>query len=309
DDVVFAFDAKAVPAFLTSKAGVGVVPENADVAAAVAGRDVVHHRNPQVAMIAVLHALHPDRRPESGIHATAVVDSSATLGARVHIGPAAVVDAGATIGDDVVVGAGSCVGAGSSIGAGTRLYPRVVVYAGVRIGKGCILHSGAVIGADGFGYARVREGYLKVPQVGGVEIGDDVEVGANACVDRGTLVPTRVGNNTKIDNLVQVGHNCEIGARVLLCGQVGLAGSTIIEDDCVLAGQVGVKDHVRVGRGSMAAAKSAILGDVAPGSKVGGIPQFDYDDWMKSAIAFRSLPAMRAELRALRKRLDGGATS
>jgi UDP-3-O-[3-hydroxymyristoyl] glucosamine N-acyltransferase len=298
-DVTFVFAQKALAVFLASKAGAAIVPEGCDAA----GRDVIHHRNPQAAMPAVLEALYPERRPAPGVHGTAVVHGSANVGARVHVGPHAVVDEDAVLADDVIVGAGSHVGRGSVVGERTRLHPHVVLYPDVRLGRDCVLHSGVVIGADGFGFVRAGGSHRKIPQVAGVVIGDDVEIGANSCVDRGTLTPTRIGTNTKIDNLVQIGHNCEIGDRVIVCGQAAIAGSTIIEDDVVLAGQVGATGHLRVGRGSIAAAGTGITGDVDPGARIAGHPPMPLQEWRRVQATYRRLPDMRSELRDLRKRL------
>jgi UDP-3-O-[3-hydroxymyristoyl] glucosamine N-acyltransferase len=244
------------------------------------------------------------------VHATAVVDPSARLGAGVHVGPNAVIERDAVIGDGAVVEASCYVGAGSEVGAGTRLYPRVTLYDGVRVGRDCILHSGVVLGADGFGFARVGGRHRKIPQVGGVVVGDDVEIGANSCIDRGTMEPTRIGTNTKIDNLVQVGHNCVVGERVILCGQVGIAGTTVIESDAVLGGQAGVAGHLTIGRGAMAAAQAGIISSVEAGAKVGGHPHMPLPEWLRMQAAMRQLVEMRAELKRLTERvaaLDGGS--
>ena len=160
-----------------------------------------------------------------------------------------------------------------------------------------------MLGADGFGYFRTRDRHVKIPQVGGVEIADDVEIGANACIDRGTLSPTTVGRNAKIDNLVQVGHNCRIGNRVILCGQVGLAGSTTVEDDAVLAGQVGVGGHLTIGHGAVVGAQAGIIGDVDAGTRVSGFPALPIQEWRRIHAVQRTLPEMRTELRDLLRRV------
>lgn len=299
DDLTFVFGEKALGQFLASRAAAAIVPENCTAP----GRDVVLHRNPQAAMATALAALHPEDRPAPGVHASAVVHAGARIGVRVHVGPYAVVERDAVLADDVVVGAGCYVGTGCDVGAGTRLHPHSVLYAGVRLGRGCIVHSGVVIGADGFGFARAGGRHVKIPQIAGVVIGDDVEIGANACVDRGTMTPTKVGTNTKIDNLVQVGHNCEVGDRVILCGQTALAGSTVVEDDVTLAGMVGVAGHLRIGKGVMAAAGTGIISDVEPGTRVAGHPHVPLEEWMRSAVALRHLPELRADVRRLAQRV------
>lgn len=300
DDLTFVFGAAALAQFLASPAGAAIVSEKAEAP----GRDVVRCRHPQLAMAQALAALHPDEAPAEGVHPSALVDPSAEVGARVRVGPYAVVEAGARLLDDAVVGASCFVGRGSVVGEATRLHAHVTLYHGVRLGRRCIVHSGVVLGADGFGFVPAGGRHVKIPQVAGVEVGDDVEIGANSCVDRGTMTPTRIGSGTKIDNLVQVGHNCEIGERVILCGQVALAGSTIVEDDVVLAGQVGAAGHLRIGRGVVAAARAGIISSVGAGEKVGGHPHTDVDGWLKSAAALRHLPELRADLRRLARRVE-----
>ena len=271
---------------------------------AVADRDVVFHENPHAAMSLVLTRMFPDEVPAPGVHALAAVDATVKLGTGASVAAFAVIGPDAVLGDGVRVGTGAHIGRGVEIGAGTVIHPRAVLYTRVKIGKGCIVHSGAVIGADGFGFVTKDGRHEKVPQVGGVEIGDDVEVGANTCIDAGTLGPTRIGDNTKIDDLVMVGHNNQIGRSVLLCGQVGLAGSNWIDDNVILTGQTGVSGHLRVGKGAMAAAKCAITRDVEPGEKVAGVPHMPLGLWRRVWKASQRLPEMRREMKALLRRVD-----
>lgn len=299
DDLTFAFSDRALAEFLGSQAAAAIVHEGAEVA----GRAVIRHRNAPSAMPAVLSALYPEERPAPGVHPAAVVHPAAHLGARVHVGAYAVIEQGAEVADDAVVGAGCYVGPRCRIGEGTRLHPHAVLYADVRIGRGCVVHSGVVLGADGFGFVRAGGRHQKIPQVAGVVVGDDVEVGANTCIDRGTMTPTRIGSNTKIDNLAQVGHNCEIGDRVIVCGQAALAGSTVIEDDVTLAGAVGAKGHLRIGRGVVAAAGTGITSDVEPGARIAGYPHAPLEQWLRVSAVVRHLPEMRAELRKLAQRV------
>ncbi len=299
DALTFVTEAKHLPKFLASEAGAAIVPEKI----AVEGRDVIHHANPYSGLARLLEHLHPETPPDPGTSERAQVHPDTVIGDGVSVGAFSVIGPGVTLGDGVVVHANCVVLGDSVIGAGTVLYPRAVLYERVNIGASCKIHSGAVLGAPGFGYTREGEGHTYVPQIGGVEIGDHVDVGPNSCIDAGTLAPTRVKSHAKIDNLVQIGHNSVIGERVLLCGQVGMAGSTIIESDCVLAGQVGVGGHLTIGRGSMAGAQAAVLRSVPPGSMVGGVPAFDFKQWRKASRAFQDLPEMKKELRALRKRV------
>ncbi len=299
-DLSFVASEKVLPRLPGCAAGALIVLNGLEIT----GRDVVYHENPHAAMAQVVEVLYPEVAPEPGVHDLAVVHPDARLGEGVSVAPFAVVEADAVLGDGVHIGAGAVVSRGVRVGAGTIIHPRVVLYPRVTLGKGCLVYAGAVIGAEGFGFALVGEQHVKVPQVGGVEIGDDVEIGANSCIDAGTLAPTRLGDNTKVDDLVMIGHNNQIGRSVLLCGQVGLAGSNTIEDFVILTGQTGVSGHLRVGKGAMAAAKSAIMRDVAPGEKVAGVPHMPLDLWRRVWKASQRLPEMRREMKALLRRVD-----
>jgi UDP-3-O-[3-hydroxymyristoyl] glucosamine N-acyltransferase len=299
-DVTFVMTPADLPKLLSSSAGGAVVPEGVDVP----GRDVVQHKRPYVALSKTLETLYPPERVAPGVHPTACVDAAATLGARVHVGPHAVVHGGAVLGDGVRIGAGAYVGRDVKIGANSTVFAHAALYERVVVGARCIVHAGAVIGADGFGFTPHDGGHLKIPQVGGVLIGDDVEIGANTCIDSGTMEPTRIGSGTKIDNLVQIGHNCVIGRRVIICGSVGLAGSVTVEDGVTLAGQVGVNGHVTVGAGTVATAQAGIISDVPPKSVVAGFPQMPMEDWRRSSAAVRRLPDLLHEVRDMRRRLE-----
>lgn len=300
DDLTFVTDAAYLARFLERPGACAIVPT--DLAAP--GRDVVHHDNPRAAVARLLESLDKEPRPEAGVAPSALVDPSAEIGAGVSIGafstigPRVVLGAGAVVRDRVTVRADCRVGERSELNSGVVLYPRVT------LGADCRIHSNTVIGADGFGYTAGGASHMKIPHVGGVVIGDRVEVGANTCIDGGMLDPTRIGDDTKIDNLVQVGHNCRIGKRVLLCGQVGIAGSSEIGDDSVLAGQVGVSDHVTIGPGSMAGAASSVLGSIPARSVVGGTPAHDFKAWRRESKALKSLPELVKTVRELRRRIQ-----
>jgi UDP-3-O-[3-hydroxymyristoyl] glucosamine N-acyltransferase len=201
-------------------------------------------------------------RPErkAAIHPSAFVDPSAECGAGVTIDERVVIRQGVKIGDQTWIGAGSVIGAHATLGQGCELYPHVTVYPGVRLGNRVIAHAGAILGSDGFGYVRDRGSgrYQKFPQVGYLEIGDDVEIGANSTIDRGALEVTRIGRGTKIDNLVHVGHNVEIGEDVVIAAQTGISGSVVIENDAVIGGQVGLGDHVRIEAGAILGSQSGV---------------------------------------------------
>lgn len=229
-----------------------------------------------------------------GVHASAVVDPSARLGARVAVGPLAVIGADAVLEDGVVIGAGASVGAGARIGAASVLRERVVVKDGVVVGRRCWLHAGAVIGSDGFGFAPGPRGAERIHHLGTVVLGDDVEVGANACIDRATLGATVVGSRTKIDNLVQIGHNVRIGSDVLIAGQTGIAGSTAIGDRVVIGGAVGVADHVAIGDDARIAGGAGVTKSVPAGDTWGGYPAQPVRRWVRERYLIGRLEAIWA---------------
>ncbi|WP_047487298.1 UDP-3-O-(3-hydroxymyristoyl)glucosamine N-acyltransferase [Terriglobus sp. TAA 43] len=237
-----------------------------------------------------------------GVHATAVVDPSAKVGADAHIGAYVVIGPNVTIGSSAVVLPHTVIYAGATIGDRFFAHAHAVVREFCRLGDDVVLQNGAVIGADGFGYAReTAGGWTKIVQSGAAVLGDRVEVQANACVDRASIGETRIGDGSKIDNLVQVGHGSTVGQDTLLCAQVGLAGSTEVGSRVILAGQVGVAGHCKVGDGAVATAQSGIPSDVAANSVVSGYPAMDNKLWLRSVAAFARLPEMVRELRSLRK--------
>ncbi|MHB1864112.1 MAG: UDP-3-O-(3-hydroxymyristoyl)glucosamine N-acyltransferase [Gemmatimonadaceae bacterium] len=245
----------------------------------------------------------PERVP--GIHPTAVIGSGVTMGAAPSVGPYAVIESGAVLGDRVTIDAQTFVGAGVHLADDVHLYPGVTVYANARLGRRVIVHSGARIGSDGFGYV-FREGkHDKIPHVGGCILEDDVEVGANSTIDRGSIDDTIVGAGTKIDNLVQVAHNVRIGRLCLLMSQVGVAGSVHIEDGCILAGQVGVSGHHTIGKGATLAAQAGVFGDIPAGETWSGYPARPHKDALRAQAAlFKLAGLMRRIERLLEKSED-----
>jgi UDP-3-O-[3-hydroxymyristoyl] glucosamine N-acyltransferase len=238
----------------------------------------------------------------AAIHPTAVIDPSATVGANAHVGAYVVVGANVVIGRDAVLLPHCVIYMGARIGDRFFAHAHAVVREFCRLGDDVTLQNGAVIGGDGFGYAREADGrWTKIVQSGAAVLGDRVEVQANACVDRASIGETRIGAGSKIDNLVQVGHGSTVGENTLLCAQVGLAGSTEVGDRVILAGQVGVAGHCKVGDGAVATAQSGIPNDVAAGAVVSGYPAMNNREWLRSVAAFARLPEMVRELRALRK--------
>lgn len=230
-----------------------------------------------------------------GIHPTAVVASTARLGKDVSIQPHAVIDDRVVIGDGTLVGAGTYIGHESRVGSGCRFYANVSLRERTIIGDRVILHSGVVLGADGFGYEQVNGTHKKIPQVGNVEIGDDVEIGANSAIDRGRFGRTRIGKGTKIDNLVQIGHNCVIGEHCIICGLVGIPGSTIIGDHVTLAGQVGIAGHLTIGDKSIIMAQAGVTKDVPPGSIMLGAPAVPHKEFKRINAAIQRLPEIFAK--------------
>ena len=261
-------------------------------------------KDPEMSFIKALDALHPQSHYQAEIASQAVVAKTATLGASVYIGPYAVVGENVEIGDNCEIFAGVYIGDNTKIGKNCRIYPYAVIYNDTIIGNDAIIHSGAVIGADGFGYKFRNNQHIKVPQVGNVVIGDSVEIGANSCIDRGALGSTRIGSGSKIDNLVQIGHNNKIGQHVIMCGQVGVSGSCSIEDYAVLAGSSGVADHVTIGKGAVVMARSGIANDVASGTHVFGSPAKIKNVAYKEHIAISKLPELMKTVKRLEEKIQ-----
>jgi len=258
-DLVFAEREKDLQPALESRAGAVITGEFA--AEKTNSKPALISAHPRLAFARAAQLLYVAPAPKPGNHGSAVVASSARLGKGVAIGERVVIGESAQIGDGTWIGPGSVIGANVSIGRNCRLYPNVTIYPAVRLGDRVTIHAGAVLGSDGFGYVRdpATGRYEKFPQVGRLEIEDDVEIGANTTVDRGALDVTRIGRGTKIDNLVHVGHNCEIGENVVIAAQTGLSGSITIEKNVVLGGQVGIGEHAHIGEGVMLGGQGGIL--------------------------------------------------
>lgn len=270
-------------------------------------------RTPELAAAAAIELLRPPWRPPAGIHPTASIHPDAVLGVDCHVGAFVVIGAGCRIGEGAVLHPHVVIYPGVQAGARLLAHAHVVIREGTRLGDDVILQPGVVLGGDGFGFARRADGsYAKIPQVGGVDIEDGVEIQTNAGVDRATLATTRVGRGSKLDSLVQVGHNCELGENVLICAQTGLAGSTRVERGVILAGQVGVAGHCRIGAEAIVTAQSGTHGDLEGGHMYSGSPAFEHGQWLRATAAFTRLGEMQRELRALRaqvQRLAGACES
>ncbi|MDK9705114.1 MAG: UDP-3-O-(3-hydroxymyristoyl)glucosamine N-acyltransferase [Sulfuritalea sp.] len=247
--------------------------------------------------------LNPLPVPEAGVHPTAVVEGEVAAGAS--IGPHVWIGAGARIGPDAVIAANCSIGAGVEIGPGSRLAANVAIYPGSRLGARCLVHSGAVIGADGFGFAREANGaWVKIPQVGYVLIGDDVEIGAGTTIDRGALGDTVIADGVKLDNQIQVGHNVQIGAHTAMAGCVGIAGSAVIGERCTVGGGTVILGHLRIADDVNVAAGTLVTKSIPnAGTYSGAVPFLEHGDWLKNFSRLRHLDAMADKIRALEQRL------
>ncbi|MBM4141249.1 MAG: UDP-3-O-(3-hydroxymyristoyl)glucosamine N-acyltransferase [Nitrospira sp.] len=259
--------------------------------------------NPHLAFAKLLGLFYLKPQEPVGISRNAIVSDKANIGQDVSIFPFSYISDGASVGDHTVIYPNVFVGENTTIGRECTIYPNVVLRENVTIGNKVIIHSGSVIGSDGFGYIFEEGKHYKIPQVGGVVIEDDVEIGSNVSVDRATTGNTIIGRGTKIDNLVQIGHNVKIGMNCIIVGQVGIAGSTEIGDFVTLAGQVGVVDHVKVESGTMIGAQSGVLGDVSKGVYTGS-PIMPHREWLKAQAIFSKLPELYKKIKELEKRIE-----
>lgn len=258
--------------------------------------------NPYLAWSKAIEIFHPAPVYAPGIHATAVVAPTAKLGARAHVGAYVVIGDGCTVGDDTVLLPHVVLYPNVTTGDRFFAHAHAVVREGCRLGDDVVLQNGAIVGADGFGFAKTEAGrWVKIMQSGPAVLEDAVEVQANACIDRASIGETRIGAGTKIDNLVQVGHGSTVGEDTLLCAQVGLAGSTTVGNKVILAGQVGVAGHLTIGDGAVATAQTGIPSDVAPGAVVSGYPAMDNRAWLRTVAAVNRLPELLKKLRAAGK--------
>lgn len=301
DDLSFAEDARALERATRTQAGCLLIPENASLP----GRTTIAVAGPKLAFIRAAQALGPSEVPTPGIHPTAVVHPTAKLALDVTVGPHVVVERGASVGSGTRLNAGVFLGEGTHVGAQCVLHPRVSVYAGARIGNRVVLHSGVVIGSDGFGYVFAEGRQHKFPQIGKVVIEDDVEIGSNTTVDRGSLGNTVIGEGTKIDNLVQIAHNVRIGRHSLIAAQTGISGSAQIGDYVVMAGQVGVGPRARIEDRAVIGGQAGVLDGkiVRKGSTLWGTPARPLDQIKKAHACLSSLPTLARKLEDVLRRL------
>ena len=300
-DLSWIADERRASAGASSRAGALMVPS----APLASGKPAVVVASPQLALARWLELYRPPARPRPGKARGAFVDKSARLGAGVSVAPGATVSARARIGARTVIAAGVFVGEGAEIGEDCLLHVNAAVLERCRIGARCILQAGAVVGSDGFGYVWDGQGHRKIPQIGIVRVEDDVEIGANATFDRATLGETVIGRGTRIDNLVQVGHNVVVGPHSILCGQAGIGGSSTLGRGVTLAGQVGISDHATIGDGAILTGQAGVarMGRVPAGAVLSGMPALPHRDFLRRTALLGKLEAALARLAALEKKL------
>jgi UDP-3-O-[3-hydroxymyristoyl] glucosamine N-acyltransferase len=300
-DLTFYSNPKYAAELRATRAGAVILAEDAPAAPC----PMLRTRQPYLAFARAVAIFEDPWRPAPGVHNLASLGENVTLGAEVSIGPFAVIGEGTHIGARSIVHSHVSIGRQTTIGDDCVIHARVSIRERIRIGHRVVLQDGAVIGSDGFGFARRADGtHHKIPQSGALVIEDDVEIGANTTIDRPAVGETRIGAGTKIDNLVQVAHGVSIGRNVLLAAQVGVAGSVTIEDNVTLAGQVGVAGHITIGKGVIATAQSGIPNSVPAGSFISGYPAIPNRDWLRAAAVYRKLPELKKRLAELERRIQ-----
>lgn len=303
-DLTFVANARYLPQLATTRASAVILGRTKTGAPPPLPCAVLHTDDPYTAFARAVSLFAPVASPAKGVDTLSAVASDAAIGPDVSIGPFVTIGAGAAVGARTIIYPNVVIGPGARIGEDCVIHSQASIRERVVIGHRVTLHNGVVVGSDGFGFARQKDGsHLKIPQHADVVIEDDVEIGANSTIDRPAVGETRISAGTKIDNLVHVAHGVAIGRRVLLAAQVGIAGSTTVEDDVMMAGQSGVTGHIRVGKGAIVGAKSAVLRSVADGVFVTGHPAIEHADWRKASLVFRHLPALKKRLETLEQRI------
>ncbi len=308
DDLSFAANQKAVEAALSSQAGCIIVSPSFS---ASGSWSLVRTADPRRAFARAIAHMFPTEELPPSIHPTAIIHPEARIAATCHIGAYVTIGSGTSIAGGCVIGNGCHIGREVWLDEGAILKPHVTIYDRVRIGQRTLVHSGCIIGADGFGFALAGERYEKFPQIGTVEIGDDVEIGANCCIDRAALGVTRIGDGTKLDNLVHVAHNCDIGRHVVIAAQTGFSGSVTVGDYAVFGGQVGIGEKAKISARAVVGGKSGILTGqtVSGGEPVWGIPARPLRQHLKGLASVARLPKWREELDQIRSRIAALETS
>lgn len=289
----------------TTQATALILPNNDALHAAASDRHLawISSPHPRLAFAQAIALFYQPFRPSPGIHPTAVIDPSATLGQDVSIGAHAVIQAGVVLGDEVCIHPNVVIYPQVAIGDRTLLHANCVIHERTRIGAHCVIHSGAAIGAEGFGFVPTAEGWFKMEQSGYVVLEDGVEVGCNAAIDRPAVGETRIRRNTKLDNLVHIAHGCQVGEGCAMAAQVGLAGGVEIGNRVILAGQVGIANQVKIGDGAVATAQTGVHRDVEPGAIVSGYPAIPNKLWLKISAIYNRLPEMYQSLREVRRQM------
>lgn len=297
-EIGFLTQVQYVPHLETSKAGAVVCSANV---ADKCPMPTLVVSDPHTAFAKLMQLCVRKQEIKPGIHPSAYIGNGAKVSDSAQIDPNAYIDEDAVIGAHVHIGPGVFIGARSHIGDYTHCFANVSVYQDVQIGMRCIIHSGAVIGADGFGFANDKGTWLKIPQLAGVEMGNDVEIGAQTAIDRGVLTPTRLGNGVKIDNLVQIGHNVQIGDHTIITGCVAIAGSTVIGKHCAIGGGSCINGHINIADGVQITAMSGVLNSIEKPGIYSGIPAIENSGWRKQMVSFLRLPELLKRVRALEK--------
>ncbi|HEV7178427.1 MAG TPA: UDP-3-O-(3-hydroxymyristoyl)glucosamine N-acyltransferase [Candidatus Baltobacteraceae bacterium] len=298
--LAFATDEKYLALALAGKAAAVLVDASVPLPER-APKPLIVVENARAALATLLAALKSPRPRGPFRHTSAVVEDGAHIGEDVYLGAGCYIAAGVRLGRGTVIGPGAYVGADATIGEECWLHPRAVVHERCSIGNRVVLHSGSVVGSEGFGWAFLDGRLERIPQVGNVVLDDDVEIGANSCIDRAQTGSTHIGTGTKIDNLVQIGHNCRIGRHCAIAAQTGFAGSTNVGDGVRIAGQVGTRGHMHIGSGSTVAGQSGVWGDVAEGSMISGNPARDHRETLRTEVMLRKLPKLIARVDALER--------
>ena len=299
-DLSFVGNRKAAVAAGGSRAGCLLVPDDFPK-----GRTVIRVRDPRGALAGVIPLLYPTAPAPAGVHPTAAVAPTADISESASVGPYAVIGAATRIGPRTRIGPGCVLGEAVSLGAGCLLHANVTIYSNVTVGDRALLHSGCVLGADGFGFVRAGDHYEKFPQIGRVLIGSDVEIGANSCVDRAALGITEIGDGTKLDNMVHIGHNCRIGRHVVIAAQTGLSGGVVVEDYAVIGGQVGIGDKARIESQAVLGSGSGILTSkiIRKGQVVWGTPARPLKEHLEQLANLARLPELREHILELEREI------
>ncbi len=299
-DVTYAESSRFLTTAARSAASAVIVPHQAPAMT----KPMIRVKNPRFAFAQMLRLFAPEPKVYQGIHPTAIIADSSHIGQNVSVHAQAIIGENCSIGDNVVIYPFTYIGNDVIIGPNSVVYPHVVLHDGTELGSNVVVHSGSVLGTDGFGYMFIEDRHYKIPQIGRVIIGDDVEIGSNVTIDKARTGSTRIGRGTKIDNLVHIAHNCTIGEHCVIVAQVGISGSCEIGDGVILAGQVGVKDHITIGAGAIVGAKTGVLSDIPAGAFVSGPYARPHQQEMRLNVHLSRLPEMNQQMKSMERRLE-----